>query len=107
MKSKFIAATVVTFAALASAGAFAQTSQNHLYGEAALVVPPVASGNSVARGEIANDYANARQNGEAAAYHEGANVQSGTAPSVVSRQAVRSEAALWARSHHTEGGSAS
>ena len=103
MKSKFIAATVVTLAALTSAGAFAQSSQNHLYGEAALVVPPAASGSSVARGEIANDYANARQNGEAAAYHERAVVRSSAASSPVSRQAVRSEAAVWARAHQTEG----
>ena len=106
MKSKFIVATVVTLAALTSAGAFAQSSQNHLYGEAALVVPPVASGSSVARGQVANDYANARQNGEAAAYHESAIVRSNAPSGAVSRQAVRSEAAVWARSHQTEGQSA-
>lgn len=106
MKSNFIAATVVALATLSGASAFAQT-QNHQYGEAALTVPQAASGNTQQRIQVRNADANARQNGEVATSTEGAFAATTAAPSAITRQAVRAEAAAFARSHQIEGRSVS
>ena len=62
VNTKFIATAVVAIAAMGSVSAFAQ-SQNHLYGEAALAINPVASTSTLTRAEVNAEYLKARQAG--------------------------------------------
>jgi hypothetical protein len=103
MKSKFVAATILALAGLSSAGAFAQNAQ---YGEAALVVAPVASTSSLTRAQVSADYLQARRNGALAVSNEGAIAFAPAASSDVSRAEVHAQAILWAKAHQADGGNA-
>jgi hypothetical protein len=89
MNSTFIASTVVAIAALSGASAFAQT---HQYGEAALVIAPVASTSQVTRAQVSADYLQARQNGKVAVSQEAAFAAAPATPGVRTRAEVREEA---------------
>jgi hypothetical protein len=92
MNSKFIASTVVAIAALSGASAFAQSNQ---YGEAALVIAPVATTSNVTRAQVNADYLQARQNGAVAVSQEAAFAAAAApaAPGVArTRAEVREEA---------------
>ncbi|MDB5967069.1 MAG: hypothetical protein JWQ72_3569 [Polaromonas sp.] len=106
MKTKFVAATVVALATLTSAGAFAQT-QNHLYGEAALVAPAAPVTSTLSRADVNAAYLQARRNGELAASSEGAFASAPATGSAVSRADVRAQAVGWAKAHQADGSNAS
>ncbi|MES2414043.1 MAG: DUF4148 domain-containing protein [Pseudomonadota bacterium] len=94
MNSKLIASTVIALSALTGASAFAQNNQ---YGEAALVVAPVASTSSLTRAQVQADYLSARQSGALAVSQEAAFAAAPTAASQLSRAEVRSNAVISAR----------
>lgn len=89
MNTKFIASAIVAVAAMTGASAFAQS---HLYGEAALVVAPVASTSTLTRAQVEAAYIQARQSGAVAVSQEGAFVPAVAGKSVVSRTQVMAEA---------------
>ncbi|MDB5967070.1 MAG: hypothetical protein JWQ72_3570 [Polaromonas sp.] len=91
MNKKFATAAVVALAALTSAGAFAQ-SQNHLYGEAALVAAPATTTSGLTRAQVQADYLQARRSGTLAVSQEGAFAAAPAEASSVTRAAVRDEA---------------
>ena len=91
MNSKFIASAVVALAAMGSSGAFAQ-SQNHLYGEAALAINPVATASNVSRAEVTGQYLQARQAGALPVSQEAAFAAAPAAPTTLTRAEVREEA---------------
>ncbi|MES2363035.1 MAG: DUF4148 domain-containing protein [Pseudomonadota bacterium] len=91
MNSKLIASAVVAIAAMGSVSAFAQ-SQNHLYGEAALVFAPVASSSTVTRAEVTGQYLQARQAGALPVSQEAAFAVAPAEPTTLTRTAVREEA---------------
>ena len=99
MTTKFVAATVVALAAMSSAGAFAQT---HQYGEAALVIEPVALTSNLTRSQVQADYLQARQTGALPSSEEAAFVNMPIA-SALARSDVRSEAAMAARKSQEDG----
>lgn len=88
MNTKFIATTVIAIAAMSGASAFAQ---NNLYGEAALVVPPVSSTSNVTRAQVQAEYLQARQKGELPASPEAAFAAAPAAASSVTRAQVQTE----------------
>jgi hypothetical protein len=91
MKTKFIAATVIAFAATSSVGAFAMT---HQYGEAALVAGPDTSTSTVSRSQVQADYLQARRNGALPASNEAALTTAPAATGKVTRSEVRTQAAM-------------
>lgn len=91
MKSKLIAAAVTAFAAMGSTGAFAMS---HQYGEAALVVGPVASTSVASRSQVQADYLKARQNGALSTSNEGAFAAMPAISTNVTRAEVRAQAAM-------------
>jgi hypothetical protein len=102
MNSTFIASTVVAIAALSGASAFAQT---HQYGEAALVIAPVASTSQVTRAQVNADYLQARQNGNVAVSQEAAFALAPVNATGVTRAEVRAQAVTSARNAQLVGNS--
>ena len=94
MNTKFIASTIVAIAAMTGASAFAQ---NRLYGEAALVVAPVASTSTVTRAQVTAAYIQARQSGNVAASQEAAFVVAPVAATGVTRAQVQAQAVISAQ----------
>ena len=99
MNKKFVVATVAALAAMSSAGAFAQT---HQYGEAALVIVPVASTSNLTRSQVQADYFQARQTGALPSSEEAAFVNMPIA-STLARSDVRSQAVMAARKFQEDG----
>ena len=99
MTTKFVAAIVVALAAMSSAGAFAQT---HQYGEAALVIVPVALTSNLTRSQVQADYLQARQNGSLPSSEEAAFVNRPIA-STLSRPDVQAQAVTAARKFQEDG----
>ena len=89
MNTKLIASAIVAIAAMTSASAFAQS---HLYGEAALVVAPVASTSTLTRAQVDAAYIQARQNGAVAVSQEAAFAPAVAGTSTVNRAQVMAEA---------------
>jgi hypothetical protein len=106
MKSKFVAVTILALASLSSAGAFAQTVQNRLEGEAAVAVRFEPSSSNLTRAQVNADYLQARLNGQVAASNEGAIAFTPAANSDVTRAEVRAKAVIWAKAHQADGGNA-
>jgi hypothetical protein len=102
MNSKFIASTVVAIAALSGASAFAQSNQ---YGEAALVIAPVASTSNVTRAQVSADYLQARLNGKVAVSQEAAFAAAPATATGVTRAEVRAQAVTSARATQLNGSS--
>lgn len=102
MNTKFIATTVFAIAAMSGASAFAQ---NNLYGEAALVIPPVASTSNVTRAQVQAEYLQARQKGELPVSPEAAFAAAPAAPSTVTRAEVRAQAIVAAHAAQATGNS--
>jgi hypothetical protein len=108
MKSTFkttAIATVVALAALTGSSAFAQ---NNLYGEAALVVVPSATG-QLSRADVAADaavWAQAHQGEGSSKVRPGVGIRNAVAAApapALTRSEVRSQAVASARAHQTEG----
>ena len=94
MNTKFIASTIVAIAAMTSASAFAQS---HQYGEAALVVVPVASTSTLTRAQVTSAYLQARQTGAVPASQEAAFVVAPVASTGVTRAQVQAQAVISAQ----------
>lgn len=103
MKSKFVVATVVALASLTSVGAFAQTSSNRLEGEASTAVRFEPSTSDVTRAQVNADYLQARNSGALPPSAEGDFVGAPASQSILTRAAVRAQAASWARTNAVDG----
>jgi hypothetical protein len=94
MKSNFIAASVLAFAALGSVNTFAMSHQN---GEANAAIRPEFSASTLTRAEVQAEYLKARQAGALSVSTEGAFAPVAQAASTVSREQIRMEAVMAAR----------
>ena len=88
MNSKFIAAAVVTFAALSSASAFAATSSQ--YSEPAEFARTSATTSSITRAQVTAEYLQARKNGTLVMGQESDVNPSKDSASVLTRAQVQS-----------------
>ena len=102
MNTKFVAATVLAIASLSSASVFAQS---HQYGEAALVIAPVASTSNVTRAQVQAAYLQARQSGAVARSEEAAFSFAPAATPLMSRAEVRAQAYTSAKAMQSNGNS--
>lgn len=102
MNTKFIVTAVFAVAAMSGASAYAQ---NNLYGEAALVIPPVASTSNVTRAQVQAEYLQARQKGELPVSPEGAFAAAPSTATSVTRVEVRAQAIVAARAAQITGNS--
>ena len=104
MKTKLLAATVITLAALSGASAFADTRS----GNAGVYMPtPYGATSTVTRDQVQADMLQARKQDASQSGSESAAIRStdslasatAAASSVVSRSEVRAETSQWAMSH--------
>ena len=107
MKSKFVVATVVALAGLTSVGAFAQTAQNRLDGEASTAVRFELSTSDLTRAQVNAEYLQARKSGALPLSSEGNFVAAPAGQSTLTRAAVREQAASWAKANEVDGRNAS